>query len=145
MLRVFTGSLMVVAGVSKLLDTGSFFAAIRQLGILPAGMIFPAMIVVLQSELWLGLALAIGYRTRVVAACLAGLIVVFIAAIAVALARGVTGDCGCFGIIGSDKIGPGLILRDLFLLICCLWLSFQDRHSISDGAETRRDKTTEYS
>jgi len=144
-LRVILGGLMVVAGVSKLLDTGAFILAIRQLGILPPSMIFPVMIAVLQSEIWLGLALAAGFRTRIVAACLAGLIVVFIIAIAIALSRGVNGDCGCFGVIGSEKIGPGLIIRDLVLFIGCLWLAFQDQHRSIDGSHEDRNNTVEYS
>jgi uncharacterized membrane protein YphA (DoxX/SURF4 family) len=145
LLRISLGSLMAVAGISKLLDTGAFIAAIRQFGILPPWMIFPAMIVVLQSEIWLGLALAAGFRTRIVAVCLGGLIAVFIAAIAIALSHGVNGDCGCFGIIGAEKIGGGLMVRDFILLLGCFWLAFQDQHRATDTSKSDRDKTVEYS
>ena len=95
------------------------------------------MIVIFQSEIWLGLALVVGFRTKIIAALLAGLVSLFIIVIAVALFRGTTGDCGCFGSIGSEQLGLGVIIRDTLILSGCLWLSFQKELNASD----RRKKT----
>ena len=52
--------------------------------------------------------------------------VVFIAAVASAWARGLAIDCGCFG--GGGRVDPGQtkyleeILRDIGLLLLALWL-----------------------
>ena len=65
------------------------------------------------------------FRTKIVAPLLSALVSLFIIVIAVALLRGTTGDCGCFGPLGSEKLGLGLIVRDTLILIGCLLLSFQ--------------------
>ncbi len=136
---------MTFAGCAKLFDAKSFLNTIQQLDIVPSLLVFPVMIVILQSEIWLGLALLIGFRTRIVAALIAGLISLFIIVIAVALLRGTTGDCGCFGPIGSEKLGIGLIIRDTLIFTGCLWLSFQKEVTASESEKEAEDKTIDYS
>lgn len=118
---------MVFAGCAKLFDVEAFLNTIQHMDFVPSRLVFPVMIVILQSELWLGFALVIGFRTRVVAALLAGLVSIFIVAIAVALLRGTTGDCGCFGSIGSENLGPGLIIRDALILSGCFGSHFKKK------------------
>ncbi len=137
--------MMVFAGCAKLFDVEAFLNTIQHMDFVPSRLVFPVMIVILQSELWLGFALVIGFRTRVVAALLAGLVSIFIVAIAVALLRGTTGDCGCFGSFGSEKLGSGLIIRDALILSGCLWLSFQKEESVRDSDKKVKDKTIDYS
>jgi uncharacterized membrane protein YphA (DoxX/SURF4 family) len=139
------GGMMTFAGCAKLLDAESFLNAIRRLDLVPSWLILPVMIAILQSEIWLGLALVFGLRTRIVAALLAGLVSIFIIVIAVALLRGATGDCGCFGPIGSEKLGLGLLVRDTLILSGCLWLSFQKELNASVGEKEKEDKTIDYS
>jgi Methylamine utilisation protein MauE len=133
---------MSFAGFAKLFDSQSFLKAIQQLDLVPAPLVFPLMVVVVQCEIWLGLALVVGFRTRIVAATLAGLVSLFIIAIAVALMRGINGDCGCFGSLASEKLGPGLVVRDSLLLCCCLWLSIQKGLNPSDRQKT--EETIDY-
>ena len=133
---------MTFAGCAKLFDAESFLNTIQRLDLVPSRLVFPVMIAILQSEIWLGLALVFGLRTRIVAALLAGLVSMFIIVIAVALLRGTTGDCGCFGSIGSEKLGLGLLIRDTLILSGCLWLSFQKELNAS---ESEKEKTIDYS
>jgi uncharacterized membrane protein YphA (DoxX/SURF4 family) len=78
-------------------------------------------------ELALGVLLLIGLATRVVAGISAVLLLVFIAGIASAWARGLSIDCGCFGSGGelaagqSPTYGPE-ILRDVGFLILAAFL-----------------------
>jgi len=139
------GGLMAFAGCAKLFDAESFLNAIQRLDIVPSRLVFPVMIAILQSEIWLGLALVFGLRTRIVAGLLAGLVSIFIIVIAVALLRGTTGDCGCFGPIGSEKLGLGLLIRDTLILSGCLWLSFQKELNASISERDKEDKTIDYS
>ena len=136
---------MAFAGCVKLFDAESFLSAIQRLDLVPSRLVFPVMIAILQSEIWLGLALVFGLRTRIVAALLAGLVSMFIIVIAVALLRGTTGDCGCFGSIGSEKLGLGLLVRDTLILSGCLWLSFQKELNASESEKEKEDKTIDYS
>ena len=51
--------------------------------------------------------------------------VVFIVAMTQAWARGLTLDCGCFGTLAKEKVGPGTIARDAALglpvLLLAIW------------------------
>jgi len=140
--RAILGATMSFAGCAKLFDSEAFQRAIQQLDLVPSSLVFPVMVVIVQCEIWLGLALIVGFRTRIVAAILAGLVSLFIIAIAVALLRGTTGDCGCFGSFASEKMGPGLIVRDFLLLCGCLWLSFHKDLNSSD--RRKAEKTIDY-
>ena len=136
---------MTFAGCAKLLDVHSFLSTIRSLDLVPSWLVFPVMIIILQSEIWLGLALVFGFRTKMVAPLLAGLVSLFIVVIAVSLLRGTTGDCGCFGSIGSEKLGLGVIVRDTLILIGCLWLSFQKEVSPLESEKEEEGKSIDYS
>jgi uncharacterized membrane protein YphA (DoxX/SURF4 family) len=144
-LRVILGSIMIIAGCAKLFDAQSFLNTVQRLGLVPSWLALPAMIVIIQGELWLGLALVVGFRTKIIAALLAALISLFIVVIVVALVRGATGDCGCFGSIGSEQLGFGIIIRDLVLLSGCVWISLQKEFNGSDHQKREEDKTGYYS
>ena len=139
------GGMMAFAGCVKLFDAQSFLNTIQRLDLVPSRLVFPIMIIIVQSEIWLGLALVFGFRTRIIATLLAGLVSLFIIVIAVALLRGTTGGCGCFGSIGSEKLGAELIIRDTLILAGCLWLSFQKEVNASEGEKAEDDETVDYS
>ena len=61
-----------------------------------------------------GLAIRVLFVVNVVA------LVVFLAAIASALSRGLDISCGCFNTDGGHAVGVGLLWRDLLLLLACL-------------------------
>jgi uncharacterized membrane protein YphA (DoxX/SURF4 family) len=69
----------------------------------------------IPAELILGLALLVGYRTRIAAALAGVLLVVFIGATAYGWSQGKTEGCGCFGSIASRSPGE-VILEDLVFL-----------------------------
>ena len=46
-----------------------------------------------------------GISVKENSAILSGLLLVFIIAIAISLARGLNIDCGCFGTVGGTKVG----------------------------------------
>jgi len=136
---------MLFAGWSKLFDLRAFLNAVERLDLLPSWMVLPATILIVQSEIWLGLALAIGFRTKIIAALLAALVSLFIIVIVLALIRGTTGDCGCFGSIVSEQLGFGVIIRDTLILIGCLWLSFQRELNVTPHQKAEKSKTVDYS
>lgn len=137
--------MMVFAGTAKLFDLRSFLTTVQRLDLVPLWMILPAVILVVQSEIWLGLALVVGFRTNIIAGILSALISLFIIVIAVALIRGTTGDCGCFGSLDSERLGVGIIIRDILILIACLWLSFQKESNDSAGQKSGEGKAVDYS
>ena len=86
-------------------------------------------------ELALAALLLLGLLTRAAAATTAVLMLVFVAGIVSAWARGLSIDCGCFGTGG--QVAPeetrylGEILRDAGFLAMALWLSVRPRSLLS--------------
>lgn len=82
-------------------------------------------------EIVLGLLLVLGLFTRPVAAMATVLMVVFVAGIAQAWARGLTIDCGCFGgggqIAAEDTKYPQEIARDASFAAAGAWLWWRPR------------------
>ena len=133
--RLGLGTVMIVAGLPKLLDlTGSVqnviayqlfsYDVARAIGIF-----LPVV------EIALGFLLVVGLLTRPVAAVTGALMLVFIAGIISAWARGLAIDCGCFGTGGpvdpEDTAYLSEILRDLGLLAAAAWLVARPRTPLS--------------
>lgn len=105
LVRLALGAIMIWAGLAKLLEEpGAAVRAVRAYRLLPES-VLPAVAFGLPAiELLLGVALIIGLFTRISAAIVGVIMVVFIAAIISAWARGLSIDCGCFG--GGGDIAP---------------------------------------
>jgi uncharacterized membrane protein YphA (DoxX/SURF4 family) len=124
--RLALGGVLLVAGLTKLDDlTGSVQSvlAYELMGYEPArflGVLLPVV------EVALGALLLVGLLTRPAALVGSLLMVVFVAGIASAWARGLAIDCGCFG--DGGPVGPAEtrygeeIARDLGLAVAGLWL-----------------------
>ena len=120
--RVILGLIFVLAGFAKALDARSFLLTVQQLDLFPAPSILPAAIVVIACEICFGLALLVGFQTRISAGLLAALLLSFVAVISFALVHGKAVDCGCFGSMASERLGVGVLLRDILMIAGCLWL-----------------------
>lgn len=129
--RVGLGVVLIAAGLPKMLDvTGSVqnVLAYELFGYGTARLIGTMLPVV---EIVLGVLLVLGLFTRAAAAAGGLLMVVFIAGIASAWARGLAIDCGCFGTGGPVEPGETAylldILRDLLFLAMAAWLVLRPR------------------
>ncbi len=124
--RLILGGALAYAGVLKIGRPLTSARAVQAYQLLPfdlAAYIGYALPVI---ELILGLLLILGVFTRISAAIGTALMLVFIAGIASAWARGLTIDCGCFGgggVVGADETAyPSEIARDLLFAACGAWL-----------------------
>lgn len=119
--RLALAAVWLVAGGSKVGDLAASGRAVNAYQLMPyeaAKFVGAALPLV---ELALGGLLLVGVATRVVAGISAGLLVVFVAGIVSAWARGLAIDCGCFG--GGGELAAGQdpryvpeLLRDLGFL-----------------------------
>lgn len=124
--RLLLGGVMLVAGALKVTDPEAATQAVRAYELLPQG--FDGIVGLLLPflEIAIGLLLIVGYGVRPAAVAAGVFMVVFIAAVASAWARGLAIDCGCFG--GGGQVAPGQtkylqeILRDAGLLLVAGWL-----------------------
>ena len=118
------GAIFVIAAVPKIADPPGFAHMIYNYRILPTGLINISALVLPWVELMCGLALILGVWRKPALAIIAILLVVFIAAIALNLARGNAIDCGCFNVsLANRSVEQRLgdmrldILRDIGMLL----------------------------
>ncbi|WJK40273.1 MauE/DoxX family redox-associated membrane protein [Solwaraspora sp. WMMA2056] len=119
--RLGLAAVWLYAGGSKVTDLAGSGRAVNAYQIFPYDLAMVIGAALPLVELALGVLLLIGLATRLCAVLSAGLLVVFVAGIASAWARGLRIDCGCFGVGGEltagqdPSYGPE-ILRDLAFL-----------------------------
>ena len=125
--RVGLGLVWIAAGALKLPDPAAAERAVRAYRLLPEGLVGPAAFGLPAVEIVLGLALVLGVVVRWAAVGSAVLLVVLVAAVGSAWARGLQIDCGCFGgggEVGADQTAyPSEVLRDGGLLVVALALA----------------------
>jgi uncharacterized membrane protein YphA (DoxX/SURF4 family) len=142
--RLLLGVILVVAGALKLPDPAAAVRAVRAYRLLPEALVGPVAFGLPVLEIAVGLALLAGVFVRTAAIASALLMVVFLAAVGSAWARGLQIDCGCFGGGGQVAAGrtayPGEVARDLGLLIVALLLARRpaSRFALGGRSDTKR-------
>ena len=118
------GAVFIAAALPKVADPPGFAKAIWNYQLFPAWSIHPSALVLPWLELLCGLALCLGLWTRAAAAWLGALLLAFLAALSINLARHHPVDCGCFSTtartLSVEERVSGMkwdILRDLGLLL----------------------------
>jgi uncharacterized membrane protein YphA (DoxX/SURF4 family) len=124
--RLGLATVWLVSGGIKAADLPQTYLAVQAYEVLPAGAVSSVAVVLPFVEIGLGLLLLAGVATRLVAALSGLLLLVFIAGLTQAWARGLRIDCGCFGgggQVAADQTGYGLELaRDTGFLLLAGWL-----------------------
>jgi uncharacterized membrane protein YphA (DoxX/SURF4 family) len=110
--RLVAGGIWLTAGVAKIADLEQFRSQVHAYALLPGALEAPFAYAIPFVEVALGLYLAVGLLIRPAAVLGCLLMVVFIAAMAQAWARGLSLDCGCFGTLAEHKVGLWTVLRD---------------------------------
>ena len=129
--RLGLAAVFLVSGVRKAVDPDATYVAVRAYDVLPRAGVAVVAAALPWLEIALGLVLLAGVATRVAAAVGAALLLVFVAGVAQARARGLAIDCGCFG--GGGAVEPGAttygreLLRDAGFLLLAGWLVVRPR------------------
>jgi len=97
------GALFVIAAIPKIADPPSFAHMIYNYRIVPASLVNLMALTMPWVELLAGLALIIGVWKRAALGLIGAMLVVFIVAIGINLARGNAIDCGCFNVADAGK------------------------------------------
>jgi len=97
------GVIFVAAAIPKIADPPSFAHMVYNYRLLPGPAINGLSIVLPWIEMLAGLALIVGFWKRTAAGLTAVLLLLFIGALSVNLARGNPVNCGCFDIKAKDK------------------------------------------
>jgi uncharacterized membrane protein YphA (DoxX/SURF4 family) len=124
--RITLGGVLFVAGYLKAGSPDKSQMAVRAYEVLPISLANPIGLVLPYAEVALGLLLILGVYIKVSAALGGAIMVVFIAAISQAWARGLTIDCGCFGgggqVAANETKYLSEILRDTGLVLLAIYL-----------------------
>lgn len=124
--RLALGGVLIVAGLIKIPYPYKAAAAMRAYELSPNSLASFFGYILPWFEVGLGLLLILGVAIRISGLIGALLMVLFIAAISSAWARGLTIDCGCFG--GGGEVAPGEtkyfqeIIRDIGLAAAGFYL-----------------------
>jgi uncharacterized membrane protein YphA (DoxX/SURF4 family) len=124
--RLGLAAVWLASGLLKAIDPAQTYVAVRAYDVLPKQVVAVVAGVLPWFELALGVLLLLGIGTRAVAGLSAALLLVFVAGVSQAWARGLNIDCGCFG--GGGAVAPGQaqyvqeILRDTGFLLLAAWL-----------------------
>lgn len=131
LIRICLGFVFVYAAVSKIADAEVFAQSIDNYKLLPLFVINFLAIVLPWIELTAGLFLIFGILVKENAVIINAMLLVFIIAIAISLARGLNIECGCFGTQAGTKIGVTKIVENLGLLIIGVLLIKFDSNFLS--------------
>lgn len=129
--RLGLAAVFLVSGVLKAIDPDATYVAVRAYDVLPRGGVAVVAALLPWAEIALGLVLLAGVATRAAAVVAAALLLVFVAGVTQAWARGLAIDCGCFGgggAVDPDETAYGLeLLRDTGFLLMAGWLVVRPR------------------
>ncbi len=137
------GAIFIVAAIPKIADPPSFAHMIYNYRIVPGPMVNIMALLMPWMEILAGLALVLGIWKRGTRALIGVLLVVFILAILINLARGNAIDCGCFNVSEAGKTFEQRlssmwwdVLRDLGMLAMVAQQWLVERHVSSEQAIT---------
>lgn len=115
--RVVLGLVFLAAAASKIVDPAALAKIIHNYRILPDGLINVAALLLPWGEAVVGACLVTGCAGRGAGLIASLLMVVFVAAMGYAYARGYDTQCGCFTTRADDAISPLSFVRDGGLLL----------------------------
>lgn len=130
-LRLLLAAVFLFAAYSKLKQSYLVFAmSIDSYQLLPAWAVLAAARTLPAFELLLGAMLLIGWKLRYWALTAMGLMLMFFSVLVLSYSRGLTIDCGCFGV--GEPLSAYTLTRDGALVaaaVALYWLTRRDTGS----------------
>jgi uncharacterized membrane protein YphA (DoxX/SURF4 family) len=120
--RVVLASVFIFASLDKIKQPDSFAEAVYNYQLLPDVAVNLVAIWLPWLELVGGVLLLLGIWVQGSIVVLSGLMVVFLGALGINVARGLDIHCGCFISDSADPITVFTLLRDFFFLLLGLYL-----------------------
>jgi uncharacterized membrane protein YphA (DoxX/SURF4 family) len=122
--RVLFGAMFLAAAWPKFTDPEGFALMVAQYQMLPSFAVNMFSVWLPALEVITGLALLLGPWEREASVLLGVLMLMFIVALAQALARNLGIACGCFDIKGATDAGESwfALLRDIVLMVPIIWM-----------------------
>lgn len=121
--RWLLGVIFIASALGKIVDPAGFADSIAAYRLLPLYAVNVFALILPWVELLVGFSLLNGVAFQSAALIAAIMNVIFIAAVASAMARGLDIDCGCFTVTES-KVGWEILVRDAVFLAMSLFVLF---------------------
>ena len=140
-LRLGLAAVFIVAAVPKIAAPDLFAGAIFNYQMLPPWGVNVVALVLPWFELFVGCCLALGIWSRASALLVAGMMVAFTGAFAIAKARGLDIACGCFEVGQAQEPSSvgWVVVRDLGICAAALLVArFEDAPSLRSGVRALR-------
>lgn len=138
--QIALGAIFVAASLPKIVDPPAFAQMIYNYRLMPGWSLNALALVMPWLEMLAGLALIFGIWRRSAASIIGAMLVAFIIAIGINLARGHAVNCGCFDISGAAKSPEDLfsemrwvIIRDVGMLLMVGQILFASRRAATSG------------
>lgn len=133
--RLGLAAVWLTSGILKAVDPDQTYVAVRAYDVLPMAGVEIVAAILPWFEIALGVLILIGAGLRLVAALSAALLLMFIAGVVQAWARGLSIDCGCFGGGGAVAAGQTAyvqeLLRDIGFIVLAAWMIVRPRTLLS--------------
>ena len=130
LLRLVLGIMFLYAAIPKISDPRQLAEDVANYQLLPEALVHAMAALLPTVELAVAAALLLGLAPRGAALACAGMMVMFLVAEGLALARGIDIRCGCFG-ADSESISAGTLIRNLLLLAAAGHVALFDRGRLS--------------
>ena len=139
-MQIALGALFVAAALPKIVDPPAFAQMIYNYRIVPGFAVNASALVMPWLELLAGVALILGIWRRSAASIVGALLLVFIVALGINLARDHAVNCGCFDLGGATKTQAQLIsemrwvvVRDIGMLLMVAQILAATRRAVDDA------------
>jgi len=123
--RLYIGGIFIYAGMYKINYAADFAETVASYQLVPFWAVNVVALVLPWMELFCGLLLVAGVRTRSAATMIAGMLLLFIMAVAINLVRGAPIGCGCFRAV-EEPISSLTVVRDLVWFSMAVYVCFLD-------------------
>jgi uncharacterized membrane protein YphA (DoxX/SURF4 family) len=131
LVRAFIGGFFLYAAVPKLVDPLALATSITHYGMVPEWSVNAIALILPWLELLAGVALLLGFKTRVAAILCGLMLLVFTTAVAVAFFQGLQIDCGCFGDQGGEQVGWPKLIENTLMIVGCVLLCLHPKTYLS--------------
>ncbi len=124
LIRIIVGGMFVITGISKIIDPVLFAKEISFYRMLPDFSINLFAIILPWIELVVGVLFILGVRVKANILLLTGMLLMFNFAVAVAWARGLNINCGCFSNLANETVGLAKLSENFAMVFALAFMFF---------------------